>query len=59
MGLDEDCEGSYEFSTQVCCHNVSIRYWDFKHKLTDDLIAALIEEGERRAKDCIIFGCGS
>ena len=43
MGLDEDCEGSYEFSTQVCCHNVSIRYWDFKHKLTDDLIAALIQ----------------
>ena len=52
---------TYEFETtvEVCCHRVAVRYWDFTHKLTDDLKETLTNEGEERAKTCIIDGCSS
>jgi hypothetical protein len=46
-------EKSYEKRINVCCHRVEIRYWDFEHELDDDLMRALVEEGEHRSKECI------
>jgi hypothetical protein len=50
---------SFETTIEVCCHRVAVRYWDFDHELTDDLIQTLTNEGEERAKTCIIEGCHS
>ena len=44
---------------EVCCHRVAVRYWNFTHKLTDELKETLTNEGEERAKTCIIDGCSS
>ncbi len=52
--------GNYENTVEVCCHRVSIRYWNFpKRILTDEVKSLLDDEGERRAKDCIIDGYSS
>ena len=51
--------GSYEKQVEVCCHIVEIRYWDIEQKMNDELIEAITEEGERRAKECISDGCCS
>ena len=48
---------SFETTVEVCCHRVAVRYWDFDHELTDELIEELTELGEERAKTCIIEGC--
>ena len=29
---------SFETTVEVCCHRVALRYWDFEHELTDELI---------------------
>ena len=52
---------TYEFETtvEVCCHRVALRYWDFTHKLTDELREELTTHGEERAQECIIDGCSS
>ena len=47
----------YETTVEVCCHRVSLRYWDFDHELTEELEKLLTEEGEHRAQECIIEGC--
>ena len=47
---------SFEGTVEVCCHSVAFRYWDFDHELTDELEAALAEEAESRACDCIVEG---
>lgn len=44
---------SFETTVEVCCHRVAVRYWDFDHELTDELIEVLTAEGEERAKKCI------
>jgi len=46
-------EDSFEKIINVCCHSVIIRFWDIEQDLNDDLIKALEEEGESRARDCI------
>ena len=50
---------SFEKRVQVCCHNVVVRYWDIDQPLNDELKEVLIEEGERRSKECICDGCCS
>ena len=46
-------ENQYQTTIEVCCHQVGIRYWDFKHEVTDHLIERLEEEGRIRAKHMI------
>ena len=47
---------SFEGTVEVCCHSVAFRYWDFDHELTDELVEVLTEEGEQRARACIVEG---
>ena len=46
----------FDTTVEICCHRVALHYWDFTHELTDELKEILIEEGEKRAKHCIIDG---
>lgn len=50
-------KGRFDGSVKVCCHRVTFRYWDFGHKLTEDLQEILTDHAEERAKECIIDGC--
>lgn len=43
----------------VCCHRVTLRYWDIDCDLTPELEAALTEGGKERANMCIPEGCRS
>ncbi len=59
MSATKTAGQSFETTVEVCCHRVALRYWDFTHELTDELRETLTEEGESRAKTCIIDGCHS
>lgn len=47
---------AFETIVEVCCHRVSLRYWNIYHELTPELEAVLTEEGKERADKCIQEG---
>ena len=51
--MPEFPEKSIEFLVTVCCHDVELRYWGFESEIDEELKAALQEQGEERARECI------